>query len=293
MADSTFNSTVSRQDRPGRAVVAGGRRGGGCPVLVGTCGYSYLEWVDSGFYPAGTRSAEMLGLYGRCFSIVELNYTWYQMARADALARMLAAAPEHLLFAAKLTRTVTHEREDDWREQLKRYRDGIAPLKKRLVAILVQLPPDFDRTVGNRRFLSELLDGLQGWPVAVEFRHASWAVDTVFAELERRVVTLVTVDEPALPGLFPGLDVVTNPNFFYVRFHGRNRQGWMSGNMQKKFDYNYSETELSNWSGSHLARLAAAADRGMIFFNNHVRAQAPRNARLLCSLINTPASAVA
>ena len=47
-----------------------------CPVYVGTCGYSYTEWVDSGFYPEGTKSAEMLGLYGRCFSVVELNYTW-------------------------------------------------------------------------------------------------------------------------------------------------------------------------------------------------------------------------
>ena len=43
-----------------------------------------------------------------------------------------------------------------------------------------------------------------------------------FAELERRRTTLVAVDEPNLPGLFPQLDVVTNPDLFYIRFHGRN-----------------------------------------------------------------------
>lgn len=271
--------------RPGVISVPGEDRDSACVLMTGTSGYSYLEWIDGGFYPAGTKSSEMLGFYGRFFSIVELNYTWYQMARADALARMVAAAPAHMLFAAKLTRTMTHEREDDWRDQLRLYRRGLAPLKDRLAAVLVQLPPDFDRTIGNRRFLAELLDGLQGLPVAVEFRHASWATDAVFGELERRRISLVTVDEPALPGLFPGLDVVTNPDFFYVRFHGRNLQGWRSGNMQKKFDYDYSAVELQQWCDTYLPNMLSRADRGVFFFNNHVRAQAPRNARLLTSVL--------
>ena len=253
--------------------------------MTGTSGYSYLEWVDNGFYPPGTKSTAMLGLYGHSFSIVELNYTWYQMARSDVLTRMAATAPAHMLFAAKLTRTVTHERVENWREEVERYRQGISALKKRLVAILVQLPPDFDRTVSNRRFLAELLDCLQPLPVAVEFRHASWAVDSVFVELERRRVILVSVDEPDLVGLFPCLDVVTNPSLFYVRFHGRNLQGWRSGNMQKKFDYDYGREELQKWRETIFMKLASRADRGIIFFNNHVRAQAPRNAQLLGSLI--------
>ncbi len=256
-----------------------------CPVYVGTCGYSYAEWVDSGFYPEGTKSAEMLGLYGRCFSVVELNYTWYQMARADALARMVEKAPAHLLFAAKLTRTMTHERDDNWREQLHLYRQGIEPLKDRLVAVLLQLPPDFDRSIANRNYLAALLEGLQGLPVAVEFRHRSWAVDPVFAELERRRVTLVAVDEPSLPDLFPALDVVTNPALFYVRFHGRNIEGWRSGNMQKKFNYDYSEDELRVWCDRYLPPMAARAERGILLFNNHVRAQAPRNGRKLAGIL--------
>lgn len=264
---------------------AGGAPAKSCPVYVGTCGYSYTEWVDSGFYPQGTKSAEMLGLYGRCFSVVELNYTWYQMARADALARMVEKAPAHLLFAAKLTRTMTHERADNWQEQLRLYRQGIAPLQGRLVAVLIQLPPDFDRSITNRTYLAALLDGLHDLPVAVEFRHGSWATDPVFAELERRQVTLVAVDEPLLPGLFPSLDVVTNPALFYVRFHGRNKEGWRSGNMQKKFNYDYSDEELRAWCDRYLNAMAARANRGMLLFNNHVRAQAPRNGRKLAAIL--------
>lgn len=256
-----------------------------CPVSVGTCGYSYTEWVDSGFYPQGTKSAEMLNLYGRCFSVVELNYTWYQMARAEALARMVERAPAHLLFAAKLTRTMTHERVKNWPEQLQLFRQGIVPLKNRLVAVLIQLPPNFDRSIANRSYLAALLDGLHDVPVAVEFRHCSWATDSVFAELERRGVTLVAVDEPPLPPLFPSLDVVTNPALFYVRFHGRNQEGWRSGNMQKKFNYDYSDQELRAWCDSYLYSMAARAERGIVVFNNHVRAQAPKNGRKLAALL--------
>lgn len=278
-----LNSKVhpARVELPGAA-------GRGCPVSVGTCGYSYTEWVDSGFYPAGTKSAAMLDLYGRCFSVVELNYTWYQMARADALRRMVEKAPSHLLFAAKLTRTMTHERADNWQEQLQLYRKGIAPLKKRLLAVLIQLPPDFDRSLAHRSYLGALLDGLSDLPVAVEFRHRSWAVDPVFTELTRRKVSLVTVEGPELPHLFPLLDVLTNPALFYVRFHGRNREGWRSGNMQKKFNYDYSEPELRGCCNNFIRPMAAKAEQGVIFFNNHVRAQAPKNGRKLATILAEP-----
>jgi len=223
----------------------------------------------------------------RFFPIVELNYTWYQMPRADAIKRMVGKTPAGFRYAAKLTRTMTHERKEDWQEQLHQYCKGIEPLKKNLAAVLVQLPPDFDRSRDNRYYLSRLLDGLHGFPVAVEFRHVSWAVDSVFAELERRKVTLVAVDEPSLPGLFPPLDIVTNPDFFYVRFHGRNQSGWHSSNMQKKFDYNYQAAELEEWGLGNIRTMSHSASKGLIFFNNHVRAQAPGNARELQRILRS------
>ncbi|CAB5090036.1 FIG003003: hypothetical protein [Olavius algarvensis associated proteobacterium Delta 3] len=261
---------------------------GACQLLVGTSGYSYGEWTDAGFYPPGTRAGDMLPLYARTFPITELNYTWYQMPKAPAVERMRQKTPPGFCFAAKLTRTLTHEVDPDgWRGQAAQYRDGIAPLlqARQLKAILVQLPPVFRRSPDNRRYLAALLDELAGLPVAVEFRHASWATDRVFAELERRRTTLVSVDEPDLPGLFPCLDVVTNPDLIYVRFHGRNAGGWRSGNMQKQFDYDYREEELRQWAAGPIRNMAEKARQGGVFFNNHVRAQAPRNAVKLVELL--------
>ncbi|MDJ0623982.1 MAG: DUF72 domain-containing protein [Desulfocapsaceae bacterium] len=260
---------------------------GSCPLYIGTSGYSYTEWSDSGFYPDGTKTSDMFGLYTRFFPAVELNYTWYQMPRVDAVARLAAKAPAGFRFAAKLTRTLTHERKEDWQKQLTLYRQGIAPLGKRLIAVLVQLPLDFDRSEANRYYLARLLDGLHGLPVAVEFRHASWAADQVYAELERRRITLVSVDAPSLPGLFPPLDVVTNPDLFYVRFHGRNRSGWSSSNMQKKFDYDYSTAELQECGMGPIRKMTLHASTGILFFNNHVRAQAPRNAQELRRILRS------
>ena len=260
----------------------------GCRLWVGTSGYSYAEWADAGFYPPGTKSGNMLPFYVQNFPITELNFTWYQMPKARSLERMHRQAPADFRFATKLTRTLTHEIDPgQWRGQAVQYRDGIAPLiqARKLAAILLQFPPSFVRAPQNRRYLAALLDELDGLPLAVEFRHASWATDRVFAELERRRITLVTVDEPDLPGLFPRLDTVTNPGLFYIRFHGRNAKGWRSGNMQKQFDYDYGDDELRRWVDTRITKMTRQASSGVIFFNNHVRAQAPRNAVRLINLL--------
>ena len=257
-----------------------------CRLRVGTSGYSYTEWINAGFYPPGTRSGQMLPLYAQTFPVTELNFTWYQMPQAAAIEHLRQQAPAGFRFAAKLTRTLTHEVDPgQWRGQVSRYRDGIAPLvqARQLTAVLLQFPPSFSRAPKNRHYLAALLDELHGLPLAVEFRHASWATDRVFAELERRHTTLVAVDEPNLPGLFPQLDVVTHPALFYVRFHGRNIRGWRSGNMQLQFDYDYSDVELQEWTEKIIVPMTRRTSSGVIFFNNHVRAQAPRNARRLIS----------
>ncbi len=261
---------------------------GQCRLFVGTSGYSYTEWTEAGFYPSGTKSDTMLAHYARHFPITELNYTWYRMPRAETVAAQIRKAPSGFRFAVKLTRTLTHAIDPDgWPSEAQQYRDGVAPLvqSNQLAAILVQLPPGFDRTRAHRQHLAALLDTLAGLPLAVEFRHRSWVNDRVFGELERRGVTLVGVDAPNLSHLFPPLDIVTNPDLFYIRFHGRNARGWGSGKMQLQFDYDYTTAELQVWIAEKIVPMCQTARTGILFFNNHVRAQAPANARKLVALL--------
>ena len=259
-----------------------------CHILVGAGGYSYTEWSDAGFYPPGTKPSHMLPLYARIFSLAELRNTWYQMPQPEMLDRLRRQAPSHFTFTLKLTRTLTHDPEPSmWRNQVLAFRHGIAPLTQsgQLAAVLVQLAPGFDRSVQNRRLLASLLDELEGLPLAVEFLHGSWSTDRVFAELEKRGVTLVNVDLPDISGLFPPLDIITNPDLFYIRFHGRSVRGWRMGKPNQLYDYSYGERELREWLEKRLPSMAGQARRGVIVFNNYIRAQAPRNALTMHRLL--------
>ena len=102
----------------------------------------------------------MLTCYAQIFSVTELNYTWYQMPKSQAIERMLQQVSPDFQFAAKLIRYLTHEIDEDaWRGYVKQYRDGIAPLVQsgQLAAVLLQFPPSFHRVPKNRRYLAALL----------------------------------------------------------------------------------------------------------------------------------------
>ena len=232
--------------------------------------------------------SDSLGQSAGSFTITELNHTWYQLPRAETIERRRRQAPPDFRFAAKLTRSLTHEIDfQRWPDLAAAYRDGVAPLVQagQLAAVLVQLPLTFDRTPAHRRHLAALLDMLHGLPLAVEFRHRSWASDRVLHELECRRVTLVIVDGPDLPSLFPVMEAVTNPDLFYARFYGRNVRGWRSGKTSDQFDYNYSDAELCEWVADKIEPLGRCARSGILCFNNHVRSQAPKNAARMIRLL--------
>jgi len=261
---------------------------GACRLLVGTGGHAFTEWVAAGFYPPDTRTDRMLSFYARQFSATELNATWYRMPKADAIDRQRRQAPPAFQFAAKLNRSLTHDvNSRSWQQEAVRFREGLAPLVQsgQLCAVLIQLPCEFERTDAARRHLANLLGVLDGLPLAVEFRHRSWVSDRVFGELERRRVALVSVDAPVLADGFPALACVTNPDLFYVRFHGRNARGWRSGHMRTQFDYRYTDDELRCWVEERIVPMSRCTRAGVIFFNNHVNAQAPADARRLIGML--------
>jgi uncharacterized protein YecE (DUF72 family) len=126
---------------------------------------------------------------------------------------------------------------------------------------------------------------LQELPLAIEFRHRSWANDRVLNELERRQVALVTADGPPAPTIFPIRDAVTSPDLFCIRFYGRNARGWQSGKPLRQFDYHYSDAELGEWVEDRIGQLNRRTGRGILLFSNHVQAQAPQNALRMIRLL--------
>jgi uncharacterized protein YecE (DUF72 family) len=85
--------------------------------------------MGPGFGLTGTAGKDMLSFYASQFNTIELNYTWYQMPKAEAMERMLLRVPPDFVLTAKLTRTMTHEiYPKNWRTQV-----GVTPSCKALI----------------------------------------------------------------------------------------------------------------------------------------------------------------
>jgi uncharacterized protein YecE (DUF72 family) len=247
-------------------------------VLVGTSGYSYVDWVGP-VYPPGTPREDFLGLYSAEFPVVELNFSYYQQPSPRTLERMLAVAPPGFSFALKAHRTMTHEIGETWEKDIAAFREGIRPMveARRLAAVLLQFPFSFGYTPESRSRLADLCARLEGLPLAVEFRKQEWLKESVLEGLRERGVSLVNVDEPDLPDLLPP-GTETSGRLGYVRFHGRNKKDWWTGDNASRYNYLYNKDELAEWV-QRIKLIMEKVPLLLVFFNNHWRGNAAQNAR--------------
>ncbi len=255
-------------------------------LRIGTSGYDYPEW-RAGFYPSDLPRAAFLGAYAKNFPTVELNFSYYGMPKAAQMAALLdRAGATRLDFSIKANRSLTHEvLPSAWRGAAREFREGIAPLVRsgRLAAILFGFPYAFAYRPDERRYLASLLDEFAELPLVVEFRHRDWINARVLEGLRERNVGFCAVDLPRLEGLPPVADIVTS-DIAYIRFHGRNGEGWWKGDARGRYDYLYSREELSPWV-ARIGAMARVAKRLRVYFNNHARGQAPANAADLSDML--------
>ena len=253
-------------------------------LLIGTSGYSYHDWLGP-FYPQGLNKREYLSFYAAEFPVVELNFSYYTQPKASTLERMLAKTPEDFRFTIKAHQSLTHNVGKDLPEEIERYRRGIQPLVEagRLAAVLLQFPYSFHYTPGSRRHLQRLCESLADVPKAVELRGSEWQRDSVYRGLSDVGTAFVNVDEPRLPKLPRPTEVVSS-ELAYLRFHGRNAANWWKGDSVSRYDYLYSDEELSEWLPM-IERMLAKARLLLVVFNNHSRGQAIQNARQLQGLL--------
>jgi uncharacterized protein YecE (DUF72 family) len=197
------------------------------PILIGTSGYSFPDWVGP-FYPPGIQRSKMLDFYVREFPAVEVNATYYRIPPPATLRAMERKTPPAFEFVVKTHHDMTHLRslEPGLYQAFGRSLEPLL-LSGKLKGLLAQFPYSFHRTPENERFLAALKERLPEVPLFVEFRHRSWAEESVWALLESEGIGYVSVDEPDLPGLLPPIARVTGPaRIGYVRMHGRNQENW-------------------------------------------------------------------
>ena len=230
-------------------------------IRIGCSGWDYAAWRGR-FYDAREPRRRWLELYAERFDTVEVNSTFYRLARPEAVRRWIDATPEGFRFAVKASRYLTHIRRlTELHSGIERFYAPLEPLidAGRLGPVLWQLPENFHRDDAR---LAAWLEALPPGLHTIEFRNASWFVRPVYELLRDHGVALTVGDHPARP--FQSHEATAAWRF--IRFHYGSRG--VAGN--------YSAVELDDWA----ARIRRWRHHTEIwaYFNNDWQAFAPANA---------------
>ena len=239
-------------------------------VRIGCSGWMYDDWRGR-LYPQREPKRRWLELYAGHFDTVEVNSTFYRLARRDTVENWVNQTPPAFLFAVKASRYLTHIR------RLVNVGDGVArfyaPLQPlidagRLGPILWQLPENFHRDDGRLDGWLELIATAPSGQHTIEFRHESWFAPEVTRKLRDHGVALTIGDHPKRP--FQTDEATAGWRFIRLHYGSRGRDG------------NYSRTELEGWAQriKHWRGTQAV----YVYFNNDWRGFAPSNAEALRDL---------
>ena len=276
-------------------------------IVVGTS-----SWADPGFveewYPPDLPARDRLPWYAQRFAGVEVNSTFYAVPAQRTVERWAQVTPDGFTFDVKLHRLLSRHSagEDSLPKDL---RDGVhlgprgrvllddrleaelcdrtlqalEPLVAagKLTCLLLQCSPGFAPQSHDLGELAALVERLAPHPVAIELRHRSWVgpkrVEDTLAWFESAGAVWVAVDAPAGRSvtIMPPVDAVTHPTFAYLRAHGRNAKGYVSGrSVAERFAYRYADAELKE-IGGRAQQLAEEADTVRLQFNNNRGSDAP------------------
>jgi len=233
---------------------------------VGTSGFSYDEWSGS-FYPEDLPGAERLAYYAERLPAVEINNTFYRMPKAAVLAGWAERVPAPFRFALKAPRSITHKKDAqpaDAVPHLFRMAEGLG---ENLGPVLFQLPPWSRKSIEKLRALLALVPA--GRKVAVEFRHASWLDDEVFAVLREANAALCAADFDDEAKQVP---LIATATFGYVRLRAAD----------------YDDAQLRAWA----TQIAAQPwTESFVFFKHEDAGAAPKLAERLLAITGSEWSA--
>ncbi|HXY11134.1 MAG TPA: DUF72 domain-containing protein [Terriglobales bacterium] len=263
-------------------------------IRVGTAGWSYKDWQGV-FYPPGfeRRKQHPLEILSRCFSVVEINTSFYGHIKPELVKlwlRRLAPVNPDFVFTAKLHRSFTHSplavmeptsaatikpSEED--ERLAREGLDALAASGKLAALLMQFPVSFKNTSLNREYLETLLRQFIEYPCVLEVRHSSWNNPETLKSFTQNNVAFCNIDQPLIGRSLSATEHVTAP-LAYVRLHGRNYDHWFEAEKpQDRYNYLYSEAELRGWKDK-IERMAHKAEVTYVIANNHFEAKSGVNA---------------
>ena len=250
---------------------------------VGTAGWSYKDWEGIVYPEKKGANFHSLIFLTQYINIVEINSTFY---RPPAISISLSWTKKvenqtEFLFSVKLHQVFTHKRKGFSQQDVDNFKFGIEPLeaKNRLAAILLQFPWSFANTHSHTEYLIRLFKLFAGYPLAIEVRHGSWDRTDFYNLLSEYKVCFCNIDQPIFHNSIKPSALSTNPEYSYVRLHGRNYKNWFKENAgrDERYNYLYTKEELQDWV-EKIKELGKKSKKVFVITNNHYRGQALANA---------------
>lgn len=180
---------------------------------IGCSGFYYSAWRKH-FYPSDIKPKEWLHYYNTIFNTVELNSTFYKLPKLADLQKYYAATDGAFCFSVKMSKYVSHiKRLKDCAQEISDFHALIEEgLHDKLACVLYQMPPSFHY---NEENIERILNIPSSPSNVIEFRHASWWNEDIYATLRKHNITMCNVDFPHMP-----VPMADTSNNFYMRMHG-------------------------------------------------------------------------
>ena len=251
-------------------------------IRVGPAGWSYPDWEGIVYPPGKRRGFDPLAYLAGYFDALEINSTFYRPPAPSAAARWAerVAGNQDFRFTVKLYRNFTHQAESLTEDEIRRWREGLEPLRAAglVGAVLAQFPYSFHYTEENRAWVARIRDLFPSDPLVLEARHRSWASPAAPLFLKGLGIGFCNIDQPRVSySLLPSA-IATSP-VGYARFHGRNARDWFreGAGRDARYDYLYSAEELEEWV-PRIGKMGEESREVYAIANNHYRGQAVCNA---------------
>ena len=255
---------------------------------IGCQSWQYEDWItpaggETIFYPRGTRSTDMLGLYAEIFDTIEVDSTAYGTPSISTLEGWSEATSDGFLFSLKVPSVITHELSLGPASYalMDEFVEAARALRSKLGVVLIQFPASFESTKVNgvnlRSFLARLPGDIR---FGVEFRHPGWFVEWTFDELNERGIALALVagkwiDEAVM---FTAFEKTKTP-FAYIRLMGVRDL--------PRFDRIYRDRldEIERWA-DRIKSLEAGEVFGYV--DNYFEGHGPATANRLKAAVGVP-----
>ncbi|HEX4373389.1 MAG TPA: DUF72 domain-containing protein [Puia sp.] len=236
-------------------------------IHIGTSGWHYDHWKGN-FYPKELKDSGLFSYYGKYFSTVEINNSFYRLPSAETFVDWKKASPEKFVFSVKANRYLTHMKKLKVdKPAIQKFFTSIEKLKEKLGAILFQLPPHWKINAERLDAFISVLPGDHRY--TFEFRDHTWYHQEIYDILKKHqsAFCIYELEHQVSP-----MEITTD--LVYIRLHGPG----------EKYQGSYTDKNLKQWA----KKIIAWKKEGKtiyVYFDNDQNGCAPLNAKKLIGYI--------